>query len=765
MNFNISSIAFYPMRDAQMWRNSYNQRNIAVVTGENLPPFIINDAPATAPDKVEIYNPDTNTRIAELSGITDIISHTSTVNGVSVNSWIYQGTSNGIWGFTTPGYYYLKVGDYYSDIIKFGPVVGDYVKLNWQYYDDIITSDGTLISKYVKYQQIFETVMWHPTYEIAEEGRENNGIFYAMSQTTKKTCGFTEIVNEPQLDTLNLARMADIIEIEARTNGVIRTFTTNTFTITDTWQSDDVASIDVQFDLFNIIRKYQLSNEAPEPLPIPTPPAPPSNYYIRGTAPGANSVQFEINGVDTTIPVYNGQWEYGYDTPLETFRTAVGDIWPYRQMANVDKITSIDLSESCMFAHADGVRLCRLTNCTSINFAECTFAVQRSLNYSFAGNPKLTTISMPEATFAGMTQGQGLFYENSLLESVSMPKALLTKGAFAMFGLCEKLKSVNIPLATFASETTCAKMFTGCKSLETITMPLATFENVTTMRYMFENARGFYDDDAEEYEFDFAALFPACTAAPTDIQGMFEKSTFQTIDIASLDLSACANASGLFADSAMREADMTAAQFTAMLDVSRMFKNCYLRTSTLTLLESPTFANVTNAESMFEGAKQIGTGVSLNLTAATFASAATVNSMFKNADFATISMAAATFASVTDAQSMFYGAKAGTIDLPSATFGNVTGATNMFLSCSNLTTLNVPNSATWEMNISFAQSENLTIASLTAISKWCADMTAYTPARTLTVNANAKSRWQLPATIVQYNTAVALLGTKNWTIQ
>ena len=118
MNFNISPIAFYPSRAAQAWRAWYYQYKVCVVVGDNLPAFIINDAPTTAPDTVEIYNASDDTLAATITGITDILAHTSSVDGRSVNSWIYQGTSNGIFGFTTAGYYYLKIGGYYSDVIK-----------------------------------------------------------------------------------------------------------------------------------------------------------------------------------------------------------------------------------------------------------------------------------------------------------------------------------------------------------------------------------------------------------------------------------------------------------------------------------------------------------------------------------------------------------------------------------------------------------------------------------------------------------------------
>lgn len=764
MNCNISPIAFYTSRAAQAWRSGYYQRNIAVVVGESLPAFIINNAPTTAPDSVQIFDPNTDTLVATVS-CTDIIAHTSTVDGVSVNSWIYQATSSGIWGYVTPGYYYLKIGNYYSDIIKFGPLLSDYVKLTYQFFDDIITADGTLISKYIVYQQIFETILWHPSYETTEEGKENNGIFYAMQQTLKKMCGFTEIVNVAQLDTLNLTRMSDQVTIEARSNGVIRNFHTNTFEIKEKWESDEVASIDVSFDLFNIVRKYQKSNVAPEPLPVPTPPAPPSSYYLRGTAE-ANSIVLEINGVNTTIPVYNGEWEYGYNTPLENLRTAVGDSWPKQRLTNVDKITTIDFSDSCMMTALDTCSLSMLTNCTSINFAECTFASLRSLNYLLAGNPKLTTIVMSDATFAGMTQNDNMFAEDVELTSVSMPSAVLTKGSKGMFDGCVKLKSISMPLATFANDSSSARMFAGCVALETISLPTATFNSSVDFGEMFTEAKGFWSEDHEQYEFDFGTLFPSCTAQPTSISKMFNKAKFHKVDLTDIDMSACANASTAFADSNLRSLVMTASQFTAMTNTSSMFKNCVgLLTSSLSLFEGITFANVTNAESMFEGAGNSNNNDTLALTIATFASVTNAKSMFANAHFATISLPVATFANVTTTYSMFYGTMATTINMPSATFGNVQAAGSMFLSCANLVTLNVPDSASWTENLSFGQSANLGIASLTALSKWCADMTAYANPQTLTFNSSARSRWQLPATIAQYTLAVSTLSGKNWTIQ
>jgi hypothetical protein len=482
MNFNTSPIAFFPSRAAHIWRVWFAQRKISVICGPDLLPFYIIDN-GNAPSAGELYDPNTDIKVADVDFQNHLLDHDISVEGQTRHIWIYQGEMAGVFGNTNPGYYYLKIGSWYSDVFRIGDLSKEYTEINWQFYDDIITADGTPISKHIKYKQIFETPLWHPEYGVEEEGKTNNGIFYAMQQTTKKTSGFSAIVNESQLDCLNLTRMADNIIIKASLNGTTKTLQTNQFEISSKWQSDDVASIECQFDLFSIIRKYQQSNVEPEPLPIPTPPPTPANYYIKGTVEsGTNSIRLSIDGTTTTISCVNGAFEYGYDSILTSLSTVDNG---GNALQNVDKIKSLDLSECDGLANATKVVLAKLSNCTSINFGTCTFASVTSNREMFYLDSKLTSVSIPEGTFASVTEGICMFEGCSELTSVSLPKATFVDGAFGMFIDCKKLQTVNIPLATFANSTSIGKMFYGCEKLTTVDMSAATFASATVANGMF----------------------------------------------------------------------------------------------------------------------------------------------------------------------------------------------------------------------------------------------------------------------------------------
>lgn len=770
MNFNISPIAFYPSRAAQQWRSAFYQRNIAVVTGEDLPPFIINDTSTTAPDTIEIYDPNTDTLINTVSA-TDILAHTSTVNGVSVNSWIYQGTSAGIWGFNKPGYYYLKIGNYYSDILNFGPVNGDYVKLTYQFFDDIITPDGTLISKYIVYKQIFETDLWHPTYEINEEGKENAGIFYAMQQITKKTCGFSEIVNEAQLDTLNLTRMADNVQIEARTNGVIRNFSTNTFEIKSKWESDDVASIEVTFDLFNIVMKCQQTNVAPEPLPIPVPPPPPSNYIIKGKATGS-SVHLKINGTDTTLPVTNGEFYYSYDTPLQNIATYnytenYDYPLPNKRLAGVENITELDCSESCGFESAALVSFYGMENCTKADFTNCTFASVENANGFLENAKKLTNVLLPDATFANVKMCITMFASCESIKNISMPNAQITNiqgpidgHAFVsnndMFEHCRLLETVSMPLSTFEHCTTTFNMFINCEKLNTITMTAATFAETTGFTAMFAYAH--YVGGS----FNFGNVFPACTAKPVYLDLMFQGAKIESINLSAVDTSATTSMYSTFYKSSLHTLTMNASQFANVNRYELCFSECNIDATTNTLLASVDFAAATNTKKMFANAGRYQTTGNIDLTAATFANVTNTESMFEGCKFIQINMPVATFASVTNADKMFYNMTSTTaINMPSATFDVVTSATSLMLSCAALTTIDVPDSSTWPLNFSLAQSASLNISAFVNISKWVKDYSGGS-AHALTFNASAVNNWRT-SHFGQYSTASQRLQNKNWT--
>lgn len=773
MNFNTSPIAFYTGRAAQPWRASFFQNKVCVVTGDNLPPFIITDAPNTAPDTVEIYNAYDDTLASTRTGITDILAHTATIDGRSVNAWIYQGTSAGIFGFTTAGYYYLKIGGYYSDVIKFGEVVGDYVKLTWQFFDDIITVDGSLISKYVEYQQIFETILWHPQYNVTEEGKENNGVFYATQQTTKKTCGFSTLVNEAQVDCLNLTRMADIVNIESRTNGVVKNYQTNTFEIKSKWESDDTASIDCEFDLFNIIRKYQISNEKPEPLPIPTPPPTPSNYYIKGTTEsGVNSIKLNINGTTETISVVNREFTFGYDTPIISLRTSTSSPAEFDSpLQNVDKITKLDLSQADGLGTATEVKLNALTKCTEIDLGNSTLASVTSVEKMFAGNQSMTTLKANSVTLAAATSEGYMFNGCKSLASLSMPNAVLKVGCKNMFKNCESLKVVNLPLATFEDSTSASEMFYGCKKLNfqvspNLTLTSATFASCTSLASMFE---GSGDTSYAANNLVLATILPALAAQPSSIASMFARHGYNSLDLQGLDTTNTTSASKMFSKPRVTHffLDMDSGALDSVANLSFAFEGWGMSAYNMTWLDAQTFAGATNTQAMFADMVRIGSTSAtedFELSSATFAASENTIAMFKNAPFITISLPSATFANSEDAEEMFYQcANATEIDLSATTFASLISATAIFNGCAALETLTVPNSATMPVSFSLTQAQSLTIDTFELLVEWLKDMSGDTQQH-MTISPTLRTMWQImPDTQARYNAALAIMTGKNWT--
>ncbi len=772
MNYNTSPIAFYPSRAAQSWRAWFAQRKISVICGNDILPFYIIDS-GSAPSAGELYEPNTDTKVADITLSPYLLDHDIVVDGQSRHIWIYQGGTNGVFGYTNSGYYYLKVGSWYSDIFYIGDLPAEYTEVSWQFFDDIITADGTPISKHIKYKQIFDVPIWHPSYNIEEEGKTNNGIFFAMQQTTRKTSGFSTIVNEAQVDCLNLTRMADNITIKCCVNGVTKTLQTNQFEITSKWESDDIASIDCQFDLFSIIRKYQQSNVEPEPLPIPTPPPTPSNYYIKGTTEsGVNSIKLNINGTTETISVVNREFTYGYDTPITSLRTSTSAPAEFDSaLQNVDKITKLDLSQADGLGTATTVVLNAMTKCVEIDLGNSTLASITSVEKMFAGNTAMTTLKADSATFASAASDGYMFNGCKALVNISLPQATLKVGCRAMFKGCEALKVVSLPKATFADSTSASEMFYGCKKLNfqvspNLNLPLATFASCTSLSSMFA---GSGDTSYAANNLVLATVLPSLAAQPTSIASMFARHGYNSIDVKGLDTTNTTSASRMFSKPRVSHyfVDADSGALDNVANLSFAFEGWGFSGYNDSWLSAQTFAGATNTQGMFADMVRIGSATpteDFELTSATFAASENAIGMFQNAPFLAIKLPAATFASVDDAEEMFYNcANAVTIDLTSATFASLTSATAIFNGCTALETLIVPNSATMPVSFSLTQSQSLTIDTYEALVEWIKDLTGLQQ-QSMTISPTLRTMWQImPSTQARYNAALAIMTGKNWT--
>lgn len=753
MNFNTSPIAFYTNRASQPFRASYRQKEIAVQCGETLLPFYIPNVTDDAPETCELYDPNTDTLLATLTCAPHLLTHTTTINGVSVKFWIYQGTQSGIFGNSKQGYFYVKIGPYYSDIFRVGALPAEYTEISWQFFDDIITVDGSLISKYVVYKQIFNVPLWKPTYNIEEEGKTNNGVFYAMQQTTKKTCGFSAIVNEAQADVMNLARMADFVDVKSCINGQTRTFQTNQFEIAVKWQSDDVAQIECEFDLFNIVRKYQMSEDAPAPLPLPTPPTPTGNYYIRGTANG-NAVTLKIDGTNTSVEVYNGAFVYAYDDKLTGFE------------AHDANIKTIDFTDSCKLTNITTFSMQGCTGLQTTNFTGCTFKLCNGAKYAFRNCPQLQSVAMPSALFqVAAADFEGMFLGCTNITSVSIPLAVITTGARQMFDGCRKLAAIDLSAATFADATTAEKMFYDCTLLPAsgITMPNATFASCTNFTEFCSRCGRLLTND----EFVLTDIFPSFTSAKvTTMESAFALTTFEEIDISAIDLSECVKMAGCFSGTRVSDLKFDKANTQLVTNWSAAFMatdydiNAYIK--------DVAFDGATDLSGTFGGAGKVSAeGATLTIDA-TFANVTDASKAFadNNPDenykwLTSISLPNATFASCTDMRNCFANILfLETLSAPSLNLPASVNVYNMFYNLPELQNVTIGVSGTLKQSVSFAQSAKLTETAITNIVAWLADLTG-DPAKTLTLNSTAWAN--LPA--ASQTTLAAAIAAKNWNLQ
>lgn len=751
MNFNISPIAFWSAKDAQDWRVWYAQKKCPILCGNDLSPFYIIDE-GEAPTTGELYEPNTSTKVADIKLSPYFLDHTISAEGKSAHIWIFQGGVSGVFGRTTAGYYYLKIGNWYSDIFKIGELPKNYVQIDWQFFDDIITADGTPISKNIKYRQIFETNLWHPEYEIEEEGKTNNGIFYAMQQTTKKTSGFSALVNESQLDCLNLIRMGDVVTIRESKNGVVKTLQTNTFEIRSKWESDDIASIECQFDLFSIIRKYQQSNVEPEPIPIPTPPTPPSNYVITGTST-ANSIILKVNGTNVNVPVINGAFSYNYDNKLTSI--GIG--------AN---IKTIDFSQSCKLtditsfdAHIFGAE----SQLESINLNGCTFESCTDMSLAFQDCVLLTEISMPNAVFTATTDFNSTFERCKKLERISMPLAIVDGIVEGMFEQCEHLTSLDLSSATLSNTLDANHMFSLCHRLspDGITMPNATFEKCTSFFYTFSQMSNYLSNQ----DFVLTDIFPSFISAEiTNIDGILASTDFDSIDISAMDLSQCVTANSAFILN--YHTNSIVFDKTNTDNVGDWRSSFYgLRPSTWSYLTDVDFSGATNIEYAFvaHGGQSI-TPDAMTINAV-FDNVTSAEGAFRGNGIANwlgeLNLPNATLESATNVKELFaYNVELETIYAPNLNLLASVNANGMFANLPKLKNVTIGIAGTMKQNVSLAQSPLLTEASITNIVAWLADLSGQT-AKTITFNSIA---WNNLSSAAQSSLSTAI-ANKNWTLQ
>lgn len=469
MYFNLSNIGFYTAKDLQPWRKWYAQRlNRAILCGNNLLPFYIPNASGDFPASIDLYNSD-DTKVATFAPAGGI-SHEIEVDGETANIWIYQGDQSGIMGYLPdPGCYYVKIGQYWSDMFAIGTLPDNRVEISAQLYDDIITADGTPISKHLKYKFIFPADINGPAYEVAETVKENNGVIFPLVSTTKKTILFNVNTTETIADALQVVRIADEIKIKIVQNGIEKNYNSNTFQTTVKWQTDEIASVDCEFEVFNIIRKNQKSSIAPEPLtPGPTPPPVVEVDVITGDAlSGVETVVLEINNETVNVDVENGVYRYESELPTTKVRITSGV-----------KTIEIDTINDTI---------------TDINFSN---------------NTDITSVKFNNA-MSNVTQWRLMFENCTALKSVNFAGGgtLFDKEIQGIFNGCTALESADISM--FRGDVQAYRAFRNCTSLLFVVLT----ENATyNADSMFENAHGTIFDFKKYHFSNIKSTFKGATA-------------------------------------------------------------------------------------------------------------------------------------------------------------------------------------------------------------------------------------------------------------
>lgn len=243
---------------------------------------------------------------------------------------------------------------------------------------------------------------------------------------------------------------------------------------------------------------------------------------------------------------------------------------------------------------------------------------------------------------------------------------------------------------------------------------------------------------------------------------MFYGAKIESVNLSALDATNLTSMSWTFYDSILHTLTMNASQFANVTNYERCFAAIAIDATTNTLLSTIDFAVATNTKKMFAGLERYQTTGNINLAAATFANVTNAESMFEGCQTTSIQLPLATFEKVTNADKMFYNCSTqNEINIPSATFDVVTTANNIFLGCSNLTYLKVPDSATWPLNFSLVHSPNLTVNYFVAISKWVKNYSGGT-AHSVTFNATARNDWSVNH-YATFQIGTVNFTAKNWT--
>ena len=437
-------------------------------------------------------------------------------------------------------------------------------------------------------------------------------------------------------------------------------------------------------------------------------------YYIRGKSTAATET-FTITFIDddthttaaetiTCAVDGNGDWEYIYNG--KRIYSLAGTF------INNQTITEIEFTEDLSEATNCGSVFSSCTNLVSVNLSNATLANVINANYLFQNCTNLASVNLSNATFDSLSSANFWFDGCTSLAAIDMPKAtfnsLLNKTGW--FDGTTSVQSINLPKATFNSLSNVGKLFEN-NNITTLTLPEATFANSTNFW----------------------------------------------------------GGGGMIVSNSLKTLSLPKATFAGAINYSNVDNGMLGTLPNVEIISLPeaTFENATYLVGLFRDKPKLTT---ISLPKATFANCVSARQMFQGCGIngIEISMPEATFASCTNAFRMFnrYGRTYGNIakiDMPKATFDvlpsgtSQNGSIEMFGQNTLLTTLNVPNSSTFNATCDLRDAA-LTYQSMLNAANWLYDLSGGT-AKTITFKASV---WNALSSAEQ-TTLDTIISGKNWT--
>lgn len=345
----------------------------------------------------------------------------------------------------------------------------------------------------------------------------------------------------------------------------------------------------------------------------------------------------------------------------------------------------------------------------------CSVDASGNWEYSYRGEKiySMAAWGGNAATFDGNTTILTIEFTEDLNECVSLDYAFFNATA---------ITTIDLGVAELRKCTTAVRVFRGCTSLINLSLSNATFEKLT---YFDE---GFYFDAALQ-----SISLP--------------NATFDMLTSLYFTFTNCTNLQSITFKNGLTFDKVTNMQLT--------FAGC---TNLLSVnLDLATFENVTNAQQAFANCKNI---VEIDLKSAVFGKVTNCNSMFAYCNkLEKVILTNATFALAVDVIRMFReDYLLAEIQMPSATFAAITSNGEQFYLTNALTTLTLPQSASYPLSINIRQSP-LSYASMLAIAYWGKDVSGGT-ALTCTFKTSA---WNALSAAEQA-TIQGILQSKNWNL-